>query len=527
MGGFTPVAPAGGDSEDLWLASSSTQLTTEQLAQELIARGAIRDEELARLLGAERYSVDVAQLEHMLINTGGVDEDVILGAKTVLTGLSPMSPTAGPVNTISESVARATGAVMLDDPAPTIAIVDPSDTNRRTLAQSIGIGVDDFALVLVTVPHMRRLLGTAYRGAEAQADPRPQVQTLWELLDETLRRQASELFLQSGYPPALRVHGNLMWMSRSPTTEAWLRAELAKIAKERGIQPDDDDSTDRFVYRFGDARFQLSVGRDESGPMLRVRVLPPEIRSPANLGLPPAAIGLTSAERGLVLISGPSRSGRSWTGLSLTQHAAGEAARHVVTIESPIVSIIANGRSVVSQRQVPDHVASHAAGVRGAVADGAEVLLVDSVDNADCAAAVVDAVRAGLLVFAVVAAPSSADAFDQFATFAAGHASRKELGGLCTGVLNQRLVRRASDSALLAVLEAVTGTEPAREALVSGDRLALTKATEGAWKSDQMRTLDMSLAALCHRKVIDRDIAEAVAHDLERFSSWVDRLSSG
>ncbi|HEY5936446.1 MAG TPA: ATPase, T2SS/T4P/T4SS family, partial [Kofleriaceae bacterium] len=164
-----------------------------------------------------------------------------------------------------------------------------------------------------------------------------------------------------------------------------------------------------FAYGDGAGRVRVALGRDHRGPCAALRLLPAEPPSLEQLGLP-APVESWLGGRGLVIIAGPSGAGKTVT-LAALVRAIGEKRRRVIAIEDPIELVHVSPS--ISQRAVGSHVATIAAGVRGAMAEGADAIAIENAGGAETAAAVVEAVAGGHLVLATVLAPAAALGLDR------------------------------------------------------------------------------------------------------------------
>ena len=334
------------------------------------------------------------------------------------------------------------------------------------------------------------------------------------LLALARERGASDVLVSPGERPLFRVHGSRVASGAAAPEAEEIEAFVARLAPPHAAKA---------LARSGGARFVASVeaagpclcraAREQSGTGLSVRLLPNEAPTLESLGLPEAVVRLAAPAPGLLLVAGPPGSGRSTTLAALAARAAQLRGERVVTVEDPVEIPIPPGQGSVSARGVGSEVPTVRAGLRAALDDGAEVVLVGSVPDAASAALVVELAASGRLVLAPAPAPSLTLALLWLdAAFPDGR--RLELrsllapalrGGAALALCRGRKVGR------VAAAETLDPGSLAAELLLSGGLAAL---------GDQLRdcpgytSLNESLAALVAAGLVEA--REAILHSLDR-----------
>jgi twitching motility protein PilT len=260
-----------------------------------------------------------------------------------------------------------------------------------------------------------------------------------QIIAKALQAGASDVHLKVGQPPGARVRGDLVFFRvdkiRPEDTEAaaHLLAGPAHIEQDRG-----------FAYEApGVGRFRVSAFRQRGALSIVMRSIPLRIPTPAELGLPDAATALVEEPRGLVVLAGRARSGRSTTAAALLGHVSQNFPRHVITVEDPIEHVHEDGQGSVAQRAVGEDVASFAHGVRGALRQDPDLVFAADVATPEAMEACLDAAELGPLVLAVVSATDPAHAVSRLLSL--GHAVpglAPRLASALRGVVCQRLVPR-------------------------------------------------------------------------------------
>lgn len=302
---------------------------------------------------------------------------------------------------------------------------------------------------------------------------------LHQVLGKALAAGASDVHLKVGKPPGARVRGELVYFRveklRAEDTEA-----VARMLLGAGRF---DEVLGRFghhVFAYeaaGIARFRVSLYEERGSIALVLRSIPLKVPTFAELGVPAAAIELVEQEAGLVLVAGGTGQGKSSTLAAMVGHLDQSYAKHVITIENPIEHVHGEGRGSVCQREVGEDVKAFAKGVRAAMAQDADVIVVSDLTEvayaydddggaAETLAAALDAAELGHLVIAAMAAPSAAGAISRL--LAAG-ADRARLAAALQGVLAQRLLPKRDGTGVVLASEVLIATAAVRETLRAGE----------------------------------------------------------
>lgn len=214
--------------------------------------------------------------------------------------------------------------------------------------------------------------------------------------------KASDIHLHSGYAPMFRINGAMTPMSEQKLTDDMLSKELVKLLNEEEMSTFAKRKDVDFSYEItGTARYRGSLFYGHLGINGSFRVLPPESRSTAELGLPPEIERFTEFHHGLVLVTGPAGSGKSTTLASLinlfNERHEGD---HILSLEDPIEVTHPNKKCVVNQRQVPLHTASYARAMRAALREDPDVIVVGEMRDAETISLALTAAETGHLVMA-------------------------------------------------------------------------------------------------------------------------------
>lgn len=235
------------------------------------------------------------------------------------------------------------------------------------------------------------------------------------LLDTVVETGATDLHLATGRPPILRRDGALAALPGAPPLDAEaIETVLAAIADEGARARFEASGEADFAFALADrARFRANAFRTVAGPSLALRRIPPTPPAIEDLGAPPAVAGLADLSDGLVLVTGPTGSGKSTTLAALVARIDARRPCHVLTIEDPIEYVHRGDRALIQQREVGRHTGSFAAALRAALREDPDVLLVGEMRDLETVSLALTAAETGQLVLATLHTPSAAKSIDR------------------------------------------------------------------------------------------------------------------
>jgi twitching motility protein PilT len=343
--------------------------------------------------------------------------------------------------------------------------------------------------------------------------------TAW--LEALAGARGSDLHVKVGSTPRMRVDGHLVELEGPVIT-----SEMAENLLIEVIRPDLYDEFQRrneadFAYSLaGVGRFRVNAFRQRGSVGLVLRRVQEGALSIESLGLPPVIARLAEEPRGLVLVTGPTGSGKTTTLASMIDHVNANRAVHIVTIEDPIEVLHADKLGIVTQREVRVDTEDFSVAMRAAMRQDPDVILVGEVRDTETLKAALAAAETGHLVLSTLHTTDAAETvnrcIDLFPPFQQRQV-RLSLAAALRGIVGQRLVPRHGDGGRVAVLEILVNTGRAAEAIADPERLGElgTIMTEGSYYG--MQTFDQHLIALYRDGVVTLEDALAVAsnpHDL-------------
>jgi twitching motility protein PilT len=348
-------------------------------------------------------------------------------------------------------------------------------------------------------------------------------------LDELLRtlRQngGSDLHLAAGLEPRIRVHGGLEpvpgW---SALSDAELRAMMRELAQARHWEEYERANDADFAYGLdGVARFRANYFAQENGAGAVFRIIPEKIVPLEELKLPPAIEKLAHLQKGLVVVTGPTGSGKSTTLAAIIDHINRSYARHVVTIEDPVEFVHQNKQSVVTHREVGSDTGGFAEALRAAVRQDADVVLVGEMRDRETITAAVTAAEMGLLVFGTLHTNGAAKTIDRIIdAFPANEQPqiRISLSESLAAVVSQLLLPTIDGKGRVAVNEILLRTSGLPNLIREGNTPMIGSLIQSG-KGEGMQSMDDALMALVQQKRIHPRDAYLKAADKARFESLV------
>src|SRR5215208_2895243 len=267
-----------------------------------------------------------------------------------------------------------------------------------------------------------------------------------KLLSACVKQGASDLHITVGQPPVLRLHGRMQKLKTKVLESADTQALMKSITPDRCQQEFQETGSTDFGFSFGDAgRFRVSVFRQRGSIAMVLRQIPEKMWSMDELGVPQVFKGLIARPRGLVIVTGPTGSGKTTSLAAMVDYLNDNFDHHIITIEDPIEFQHNHKKSTVNQREVGVDVTSFAEAIRRALRQDPDVILVGELRDLETIEAAITAAETGHVVFGTLHASSAAGTSNRVIDVCPSHQQdqiRTQLATAIIGILAQQLVPR-------------------------------------------------------------------------------------
>jgi twitching motility protein PilT len=344
----------------------------------------------------------------------------------------------------------------------------------------------------------------------------PAERALGELLKTLVKSGSSDLHLRVGEPPLFRTQGTIKRQPTPPLSAEQLELMLLAVMPERNRAEWRETGDTDFAYEIaGLARFRANAGRDRKGPVAVLRVIPAKVATVEQLGISKEVQQLCQLTKGLVLVTGPTGSGKSTTLCALIDLINNTRTDHIITIEDPIEFVHENKKCLITQRQVGVHTGSFRSALRAALREDPDIVLVGELRDLETVAIAIETAETGHLVFGTLHTTTAATTVDRIIDqFPADRQSqiRVMLSESLKGVIAQTLCKRNSGGRVAA--REILLTTPAISNLIREGKTFQIPSIIQTSKQLGMLTLNDALVDLVEKKEISPD--EAYSRSVER-----------
>ncbi len=349
------------------------------------------------------------------------------------------------------------------------------------------------------------------------------------MIDDLLRsmhlRKGSDLHLVAGDPPRMRVHGELITVENQNLDPEALRVELGKLMSRTAIEQFEKQDAADFAYTIPDvARFRVNVFRHLNGVGAVFRGIPTTALTLEQLDMPPVVHSLSRANRGLILVTGKTGSGKSTTLAAIIDAINTRLKGHIITIEDPIEFVHQRKACLISQREVGVHSPSFSAALHSALREDPDAILVGELRDLETMSIAMTAAEMGILVMGTLHTNGAAATVDRvvniFPADKQDHV-RNMLSTSLRGVISQQLVKKKDGSGRVAALEIMVNT-PAVANLIRQGKLEQLENVMQSSAAEGMCTMDSSLKRLFDQGVISGQEAYLQSFDKAKFEQYKD-----
>lgn len=287
--------------------------------------------------------------------------------------------------------------------------------------------------------------------------------TIDDLFRLMVEQKASDLHLTSGAPPFLRLHGNMVPLNYRQLSNQDVQGLIFEILSEKQKKSFVEKWELDFAYVVeGLGRFRCNIFMQRKGLGAVFRTIPEKIKTAQELNLPSSITDLVDADRGLILVTGPTGSGKSTTLAAMIQHINSSREAHILTVEDPIEFVHPNLKSLVNQREVGSHTKSFTNALKAALREDPDIILVGELRDLETISLALTAAETGHLVFGTLHTSSAAKTIDRIIdVFPSGQQGqiRTMLSESIRGIVAQTLFTRADGQGRVAAFEIMKGTK--------------------------------------------------------------------
>jgi len=350
-----------------------------------------------------------------------------------------------------------------------------------------------------------------------------QIDAFFKLMNE---KGASDLHLVAGQQPVLRIDGEIERIKYKVLDNDTLKAMLYEIAPEEKIKEFEETGDVDFAYEIpGLARYRANFFLQKNGVGAVFREIPSTIMTCDQLGFPPVIKRLATLPRGLVLVTGPTGSGKSTTLAAIIHEANLTRKDHIITIEDPIEFVHKSEKAIVNHREVGLHTRSFAAALRGALREDPDIIMVGEMRDLETISLALEACNTGHLVFATLHTMGASKTIDRIIEVFPENQQEQVRSSLADGiraVISQALFRRIDRRGRVAALEIMIATPAVRNLIREAKTFQIPSMIQTG-KKYGMQTLDDSIMELLNNRIISPEEAYMKCIEKQRFLPFLKR----
>ncbi|RPJ57283.1 MAG: type IV pilus twitching motility protein PilT [Dehalococcoidia bacterium] len=330
-----------------------------------------------------------------------------------------------------------------------------------------------------------------------------------DMLNAMIETKASDLHLIKGIPPVMRVYGDLVYLNKEPLIDSSLMAILNDTVRDenrRNLFMNEKEYD--FAYELGsEARFRFNLYFQMDSIAFSIRHVPMKIPRLEDLNLPKILRELIKKQNGLILVTGPTGSGKSTTLAAMIDLINQEQSLHIVTVEDPIEYVYKQKKSIISQREVGSDTQSFASALKHVLRQDPDVILIGEIRDLETMQAGITAAETGHLVFSTLHTTSSSQTIDRIIDIFPPHQQsqiRSQIAITLQAVVTQRLVKRIDMKGRIPTTEILIATPAIRSMIREGKTQQIYPAIEMG-REYGMHTMEQGLNELVNRKVIKKE----------------------
>ncbi|MCZ7622723.1 MAG: type IV pilus twitching motility protein PilT [Candidatus Kuenenia sp.] len=331
---------------------------------------------------------------------------------------------------------------------------------------------------------------------------------IMELLAFATKESASDVHISSGEPPMIRIHGDMRKIDMPPLMREDVHTVLYNILNDQQRKAYEEHyELDFAIAITGVGRFRVNAFLQNRGESIVFRTIPEKIPLLEQLNMPPIVAELTKKEKGLILLTGPTGSGKSTTLAAMLDLINREYKCHILTVEDPIEFVHKSKNSLVNQRELGSNTHSFANALRSALREDPDVILVGEMRDLETISLALTAAETGHLVLATLhtsSAPKTVDRIIDVFPAEQQQQIRTMLSESLQAVIAQQLIKRKEGVGRIAALEIMIGT-PAVRNLIRENKIAQIPSALQTGRQHGMQTMDQALLDLCRNGLVSKE----------------------
>lgn len=348
--------------------------------------------------------------------------------------------------------------------------------------------------------------------------------TFEELLKKASEMHASDIHLTVGIPPVMRISGNLVPFGEDKFTPKEIERCVKEILNEDQLNKYNELGEIDLSYSLnGVGRFRINIFRQRGSSAIALRTVPLQVPTLDKLGMPQLIKDLTKKARGLILVTGPTGSGKSTTLAAMVNEINSTRSAHIITLEDPIEYLHKHKKSIVNQREIGYDTKSYASALRASLREDPDIILIGEMRDLETISIALTAAETGHLVLSTLHTMGVSKSIDRivdvFPPYQQQHI-KIQLAAVLEGVIYQQLIPKADGNGRVAALEMMVATPAIKNLIREGKTYQIDSTIQTGGKYG-MKTMDMSLVELYKSSVISYDDAMAYAVDREIMSRLI------
>jgi twitching motility protein PilT len=500
--------------------NTGAKMNARAIIERCMSNGLLVEGDLISMLGEARHHLTLPELERALVRNSVLSDATLASFKAELGGYKLLPNLRVPTRTdiLDKEASRQLGAVILAGEPASVAIVEDLPASLELIRTRLA----NFTIYAATVAQFAELHKRAYTN-EASVDIEP-LGDIYTIFDEAIRRRASDIHLSVGISPGLRIDGKLEALPLEPVDTAWIRSEIARIAGPQRLAKLESHHDVDLAFPYGSARFRVNFGADRKGPTMAARKIPTRVPTMDELALPHSVQNFINLDRGLILVTGATGSGKSTTLAALLAQICTSQKRHLITLEDPIEFILPQGSSVVHQRELGSSFKTFPEGLRQALRQDPDVILVGEMRDLSTIRTAITAAETGHLVFGTLHTFDAASTVSRLVAMYPSEEQdqiRSTLSYTLKGIVSQTLLRSISGKGRVAAFEVMVTNFGIANNLRKIDGAVHLRGAIETGSRDGMQTMDMALADLVRRRLITEEEALEKVVDVTDFKRRV------